>query len=196
MATPEAVLTYRKLLRPDAAALRAHLTRLPAEDLRARFLGVADRKVAQRHVAGIDWDRVVLVGGWRGETLRAVGELHRGPGAPEAEAAITVEPAWQNRGVGGELLRRLVTAARNRGVRRVRLFCLADNARIRRIAARLGGALVEDGGQADATLEPLPATYATLLAESVEDWETLLARLARITIPVGPAPPPALRRAA
>lgn len=196
MATPETALTYRKLLRPDAAALRSHLARLPAEDRRARFLGVADRSIARRHVAAIDWDRAVLIGGWQGETLRAVGELHRAPAAAEGEAAITVEPAWQSRGVGGELLRRLVTAARNRGVRRIRLFCLADNARVRRIAARLGGALVEEGGQADATLEPLPATYATLLAESVEDWETLLARLRRITIPVAPGPGPALRRAA
>lgn len=196
MVTPGTALTYRKLLRPDAAALRAHLARLPAEDRRARFLGVADRSIARRHVTAIDWNRAVLIGGWQGETLRAVGELHRAPAAPEGEAAITVEPAWQSRGVGGELLRRLVTAARNRGVRRIRLFCLADNVRVRRMAARLGGAMVEEGGQADATLEPLPATYATLLAESVEDWETLLARLRRITIPVARGTVPALRRAA
>jgi predicted acetyltransferase len=179
--------TYRKLWRQEAASYAAHLRRLDAEDRRARFLGGVDRRIARRHVDAIDWTHAVVIGAWVGPTLRAVGEL-RWPAtaaAREGEIAITVERRYQDRGIGTELLRRLLTAARNRGIRRVHLVCMAENRRVRRLVEKLGGELRSELGQASAVLRPLPPTFATLLAESLEDGETALAALRAALLPLG-----------
>jgi ribosomal protein S18 acetylase RimI-like enzyme len=170
---------YRKLWRQEAASYAAHLRRLELDDRRARFMGAVDRRVARRHVDGIDWTEAVVIGAWVGPTLRAVGELrwHCGPTGREAEIAITVERRFQDQGIGTELLRRLITAARNRAIRRVHLVCMAENPRARRLVERLGGALSCELGQADGVLETLPPTFATLIAESLEDGDTALAGL-------------------
>jgi ribosomal protein S18 acetylase RimI-like enzyme len=188
-------LIYRKLWRQEAAALAAHLRRLDAEDLRSRFMGTGDRRLARRHVAGIDWTHAIVIGAWVGPTLRAAGELQRLPGG-EAEIAITVERRFQGRGMGTELLRRLVTAARNRGIRRVHLVCIAENQRARRLVERLGGAVSCELGQADGVLETLPPTFATLIAESLEDGDTALAGLRTALTQLGGLYRAALPRAA
>jgi RimJ/RimL family protein N-acetyltransferase len=184
-------LTFRKVNRHESGELAAHLRRLDTADRHTRFLGGVSRAAVARHVASIDWGTAVLVGAWAGRALRGVGELHRLPGRPgEAEAAVTVERRFQGAGVGTELFRRLTIAARNRGVRRVHLRCLTENARAQRIARRLGAALWSQDGEIDATLRPLPPTFATLLLESLEDAETLAAQLRPLWRPSGASTAP------
>jgi acetyltransferase len=48
----------------------------------------------------------------------AVGRLIREHSSPEAEFALLVSDAWHERGLGTELLRRLISFARNEGIRR------------------------------------------------------------------------------
>lgn len=186
---------FRKLWRQEAAAYAAHLRRLDPDDLRARFMGSVDRRAARRHVAAIDWTHTIVVGAWVGPTLRAAGELRRLPGG-EAEIAITVERRFQDQGIGTELLRRLVNAARNRAIRRVHLVCMAENQRARRLVEKLGGALSCELGQADGVLVTLPPTFATLLAEGIEDGDAALAGVQAALSPLGALFPLGLPEAA
>lgn len=169
---------FRKLTAADAPLLKQHLLRLQPDDWRARFHAHVARDRADEHARGIDWQRAVVIGGFCGGRLRAVGELHpTRSGACDGEIAITVESRWQNRGIGTELLRRLINAARNRGLHRVCLLCMAENARVRHLVEKLEGSLHGDLGQVEGSIAPLPATFATLLEEGLEDGGALLARL-------------------
>lgn len=174
---------FRKLIAADAPMLEQHLLRLRPEDWRARFHAHVARDRAAEHVRSLDWLRVVVIGGFRDGELRAVGELHpsSADGACDGEIAITVETGWQNRGIGTELLRRLINAARNRGLRRVCLLCMAENARIRHLVEKLEGSLHGDLGQREGSIAPLPPTFATLLEEGLEDGGALLARLRKLS---------------
>lgn len=74
-----------------------------------------------------------------------VARFVRDPAEPEvAEAAVTVVDAWQGRGLGSLLLRRLAAAARERGVRRFGGEILARNEGMRRLLAEHGAATVVD----------------------------------------------------
>ena len=54
------------------------------------------------------------------------------------EVAFVVADGWQNRGLGTILFRRLMDAARARGVVGFRAWVLADNTRMLDLIARLG----------------------------------------------------------
>lgn len=168
---------FRKLARHEAPLLARHLRRLGREDWRARFQGLASRREASRHVASLDWSKTVVIGAFVGGQLRGAGELHPFSTSEgrEAEIAITVESAWQNRGIGTELLRRLINAARNRLVGRVCLLCLADNQRIRHLVEKLEGTLRTELGQSEGEIAPLPPTFATLVEEGAENGAAWLA---------------------
>jgi GNAT superfamily N-acetyltransferase len=70
--------------------------------------------------------------------LRAAAELRMfGKSFPiDAEGALSVERAWQNRGVGTALLDRTILAAQNRGIRTILLNCLLDNLRMQAVARK------------------------------------------------------------
>jgi acetyltransferase len=78
----------------------------------------------------------------------AVGRLIREHCVPEAEFALLVSDAWHERGLGTELLRRLISFARNEGIRRVFGAILAENWPMQEICRQLGFHLrhsIEDG---------------------------------------------------
>lgn len=170
---------FRKLAPREAPLLARHFRRLGSEDWRARFQGQVSRRHAGRHASTIDWSKAVVIGAFVGGQIRGAGELHpyAGEGRSEAEIAITVEKAWQERGIGTELLRRLINAARNRLLKRVCLLCLADNTRIRHLVEKLEGSLLTELGQSEGSIAPLPPTFVTLLEEGVENGVTFLAGL-------------------
>jgi len=68
----------------------------------------------------------------------AVGRLCRGHDRQTAEAAVVVGDPFQRRGLGTELLRRLLEAARTEQIRHVTGLILADNHAMQQICARLG----------------------------------------------------------
>ncbi len=86
---------------------------------------------------------------------------------PAAELAVSVEPRWQNRGIGTALLRRLIVAARNRLIGRLYMVCLIDNHRVVRMARRFEGRLEFDRGEALARIEPPWPTWWTVLEETL-----------------------------
>jgi GNAT superfamily N-acetyltransferase len=112
----------------------------------------------------------VIVGYLEAGELRAQGELLpiTDDGMRAAEVAVSVEPAWQSRGIGTELLRRLIVAARNRLIGRLDMVCLIDNHRVLRMARRFEGRLDFDRGEALARIEPPWPTWWTLMEEALD----------------------------
>ena len=72
--------------------------------------------------------------------------------AQEADFAIVLADAWQGRGLGRELLQRLIAAARLHGVRRLAGTTLSENAGMLKLARGLGFSIRRAPGAAFATL--------------------------------------------
>jgi acetyltransferase len=60
------------------------------------------------------------------------------PATGDAEFAMVLADAWQGRGLGRELLSRLIAVARERGVERMSGVTLAENQPMRRLACEFG----------------------------------------------------------
>ena len=103
--------------------------------------------------------------------LRAVGELRAiGDGwGPAAEVAITVERAFQGRRIGSELLRRLATLARNRGVRRLHTLCLAYNPKVHRMVLRYDAELSRYDGELEGQIRLPWPSYLSLAQEVMDE---------------------------
>jgi GNAT superfamily N-acetyltransferase len=82
------------------------------------------------HLTRLDGrDRLALVVEHAGQ-LVAVGRYDRTPGRPEAEVAFVVADAFQHRGLGTLLLRRLARAARLVGITTFSAEVLTENSRM------------------------------------------------------------------
>jgi RimJ/RimL family protein N-acetyltransferase len=128
----------RRLWPGEEAALRDHLLRLDPESRRSRFGSPVNRHFMEQYASRALRGDSILHGFFADGELRGVGEL-RGYGNAipnEAEAAFSLERQWQGRGVGNELLERTILSARNRGIRSIRLNCLAENRRMQAIAKK------------------------------------------------------------
>src|SRR5688572_7070198 len=76
----------------------------------------------------------------RGE-LRAVAELRTEPKVwpGEGELAVSVEKGFQGHGFGSGVVRRIMTVARNRSLRRLMLICMINNRRMQAIVRKFLG---------------------------------------------------------
>lgn len=68
----------------------------------------------------------------------AIGRYTPAPGEGACEVAITVGDAWQGRGVGGALLRRLTVLAQRAGYREMCATALTTNSKMIRLARACG----------------------------------------------------------
>jgi Acetyltransferase (GNAT) family len=107
-----------------------------------------------------------------------------------AEAALSVQRTYQNRGVGTELLRRLIVLARNRSIRSLHMLCLLENGKVLHIARKLGAKLTFDHSEMEGWLALPGPNRLTLLLELLDDTSTVLASLR----PVGRALQRQMRR--
>ncbi|MBR0901186.1 GNAT family N-acetyltransferase [Bradyrhizobium liaoningense] len=133
-----------RALRPDdEAAMLAALGEVGAESLQRRFFTLkrhfSEKERAffvevdfKNHVALVacvaDAGRSTIVGGAR--------YVAAGPGC--AETAFMVIDAWQGRGIGGLLLRHLISLAREAGLKELTAEVLPDNAAMLRLFRRFG----------------------------------------------------------
>jgi acetyltransferase len=83
----------------------------------------------------------------------AVGRLSRHPPRDEAELALLVHDGWQRRGLGTELLRRLVDVAREERIPRVVATILRENTAMLGMVERLGFTIRAQGDGVEATAE-------------------------------------------
>ena len=98
--------------------------------------------VAERHNPETNEDEIV-----------AVGRLTKARGSNEAEYALLVSDDFQGRGLGTELLSRLLQIARNEGVERVTAYMLTENRGMINISKKLGFRLEREAELVKAVIE-------------------------------------------
>lgn len=163
--------TIRKLWPTEFDKFRDHLLRLDKSTRRMRFAhGVTDSFIEDYATRMGDMGAVVYGYVADGE-VRAAAELRMlgYSWGTIAEAAFSVEAAFQNRGLGTELMGRIIRAARNRGVPHVMLSCLAENARMQSIARKYEADLRLEYGEVVGDIIPEQPNYFSIMAEAVED---------------------------
>ena len=163
--------TIRKLWPTEADRFRDHLLRLDKETRRLRFAHfVSDAFIEDYAGRMADFGSVVYSYNLDGR-VRAAAELRRlgDVWGEEAEAAFSVERSYQDQGVGTELMGRVVRAARNRGIRRLYMSCLAENAKMQAIARKHEADLRFEYGEVIGEIMPDTPNYFSIMAEAAED---------------------------
>ncbi len=163
--------SFRKLWPHDSAKFRDHLLRLDKASRRLRFAhGVSDSFIEDYAARMGELGSIVYAFIEEGE-VRAAAELKKlgDRWGHEAEAAFSVETAYQDHGLGSELMGRIIRLARNRGVRLLYMSCLAENAKMQAIARKYDAELHFEYGEVVGQIVPEEPDYFSLLAEAVED---------------------------
>ena len=80
-----------------------------------------------RRLAEVDHDCREALVALDGDEIVAVARYDGQPGCTDAEIAVTVEDAWQHRGVGRKLARRLAAQALDHGFERFIATMLPEN---------------------------------------------------------------------
>lgn len=137
-------MTIRPVCKLDAETERAFIERLSPKALHNRFLGLvahpSDDFIEQ--LTDIDYTNdVALAAVIRDGNLEKFIGVSRYAVDRErnrCECAVVVADDWQNRGVGTELMRRLIEIARQRGLGLMESIDLGDNMEMRQLARDLG----------------------------------------------------------
>jgi acetyltransferase len=144
-------------IRPEDEPLmvRFHAA-LTEETVYARYfehLGLSERTAHERltRVCFNDYDREIALVAEEADPdgerqIVAIARLSKAHALPTAEFAVLVDDRWQRRGLGRELLRRLVRIGRDEGLERICADMLASNVGMRRTAESVGFTIVEQPG--------------------------------------------------
>ena len=122
-------LTVRPIVIADAERLARMFARLSPTSVRFRFFSPVRRppRAALLRLADVDHLRRDALVALDGDEIVAVARYDGRPDEHQAEIAITVEDAWQHRGVGKRLARRLAVLAGTRGYDTFVATVLPDN---------------------------------------------------------------------
>lgn len=171
--------TIRKLWIGETDAYRDHLLRLDHESRHRRFSGAVSDEVIERHAATAKGLGVVVYGFFVDGVLRGAAELRQNGSlfAREAEAAFSIEQPWQSHGVGTELLERTLLSARNRGIKSLRMDCLAENRRMQQLARKFDAEFSFDFGSVVGEVDPPRSTMLSLMREAMADSHAIAGRV-------------------
>jgi acetyltransferase len=151
-------------IRPEDEPLIAQFHKTLSEQsvyLRYFHLMTLNHRVAHERltrICFIDYDReMALVADYKNpETgnreILAVGRLSKLHGVPEGEFAMLVSDTFQGKGLGTELLRRLVEIGRQEGLHRINAEILAENKAMQRVCEKVGFALKRKPDLVEATI--------------------------------------------
>jgi GNAT superfamily N-acetyltransferase len=167
----EAPGTIRKLWSTDRTAFQDHLLRLDEDSRRLRFgAPVSDSFLEDYARTAFRLDTIIFAY-FEDHHIRAAAEL-RGVSfafSPAAEAAITVEFNWRNRGLASQLMDRLLVSAQNRHVSQIYMICLRENGAMRHVAQKFGARLHFEQDEVVGRLDPAWPTPASLMQEGWQD---------------------------
>jgi acetyltransferase len=137
-------------IRPEDEPLVVEFHRtLSEETVLQRYLapmGLSERTAHERliRICFVDYHREMALVAERDDpvtgrpTIVGIGRLSRVFGNDDAEFAVLVTDAWQRRGIGTELLRRLVEIGRAEGVTGIGAQAWKDHAGMRKASERVG----------------------------------------------------------
>ena len=175
--------TVRKLWIGETDAYRDHLLRLDRESRHTRFSGAVSDEFIARHAAHRDRPRrrrARLFCRWRDARRSRIAPQRRLAGgmlSDGAEAAFSIEQEWQSHGVGTVLLERTLLSARNRGIKHLRMDCLADNRRMQQLARKFEADLSFDFGSVIGEVDPPRSTALSLMREAMDDAHGVAAKI-------------------
>jgi acetyltransferase len=155
------VLRLRPIEPGDAEGLRRCFKRLPAQDIRRRFMHMLTElpePMAQRlcrldpttEVAYVLVDETATPA-----EVRGVGRIFIDASTDSAEFSVLVERDWTRIGLGALLMRRLVDVCRDRGLAELWGYVLVENRPMLRLCSELGFAsrmVPDEPGTAQITL--------------------------------------------
>ena len=150
---------------------RDHLLRLDKDSRRLRFAHAVSDAFIEDYASRMSEYGSLVYGHVVDGQVRGAAELRRLGDAwgEEAEAAFSVEKAYQDNGVGSDLMGRVVRAARNRRIRRLYMSCLAENAKMQVIAKKHEAVLRFEYGEVIGEILPETPDYFSMVAEAAED---------------------------
>jgi GNAT superfamily N-acetyltransferase len=161
----------RKIWPTETEKFRDHLLRLDKASRRMRFAhGVSDSFV-EDYASRMGDAGSIVYGFFVDGKVHAAAELRKlsDVWGQEAEAAFSVEATHQDQGIGSELMGRVIRAARNRGVQRLYMSCLAENSKMQTIARKHEADLKFEYGEVIGEIVPTEPNYFSIMAEAMED---------------------------
>ena len=165
-------ILIRELSSFELPALERHFLALAGEDRRLRFGASLNDFAVRAYVKGIDFERDAVFGVLDDE-LRVIGAAHLARSNGHAELGVSVLPGQRNRGIGGALLGRAHTHARNWGVRALFMHCLTENSAMMHLARKQRMEIAADTGEADAWLKLSPADASSYMSAVFDERAAL-----------------------
>jgi GNAT superfamily N-acetyltransferase len=142
--------------------LRDHLLRLDPDSRHDRFHGFMDDGFIERYAAKCADDGTVIIAYIEDGVVHGAAELHPPDQSPDSlpEIAFSVEASVRRQGVGSILFKRLISEARWKGYRFLRITTGAQNQAMRALANKFGAHLTfrhgESTGSIDLAQQPQP----------------------------------------
>ena len=130
--------------------LKTHYSHLGAASRRLRFMGEPSEAALDRIADRAAPDIMLEVE--RDGDVRGVLEAYDA-GAGHAEIALSVEDAYQGRGLGRRLFEEGLSHLARRGFRTADLYCLRENTAVLHLIRKAGGRIVFQGSEARAEIE-------------------------------------------
>lgn len=179
----------RKMWPTELEKFRDHLLRLDKESRRLRFGMPACDDFIRDYADRTSSLNSLVYGYYRDGVMRGAAEMRQiGEGfSTTAEGAFSVESDYQDRGIGSELLGRLVRSARNRGISRLYMNCLAENRKMQRIAKKFSAELHFDHGEVEGRVLPAMPTYLSLWNEVMDDSRGFVMAVLEFPLSLRPA---------
>jgi GNAT superfamily N-acetyltransferase len=147
--------TVRTLSPSELPLLRDHLLRLDRTSRYDRFHGFMDDGFIKRYAEKCANDGTVIIAYFESGIVRGAAELHPPEQSPdgEPEIAFSVELSARRMGVGSILFRKLITEARAKGYRSLRITTGAQNAPMRALANKFGASLTFRHGESTGSID-------------------------------------------
>jgi hypothetical protein len=144
--------------------LRDHLLRLDPQSRHDRFHGFLDDSFIERYASKCAGDGTIIIAYMESGIVRGAAELHPPEQSEDGlpEIAFSVEQSVRRQGVGSVLFRRLISEARWKGYRRLRVTTGAGNDAMRALASKFGARLEFRHGESTGTIELTPQPQAEL----------------------------------
>lgn len=154
--------------------LRDHLLRLDLESRHDRFHGFMDDGFIEHYAAKCAGDGTIIIAYIQAGVVRGAAELHPPDQSPDSlpEIAFSVETSVRRQGVGTILFKRLISEARWKGYRYLRVTTGASNLAMRALAQKFGARLTfshgESTGSIDLTQQPQSELAKLMITAPVE----------------------------
>jgi hypothetical protein len=160
--------------REELPLLRDHLLRLDRQSRHDRFHGFMDDRFIKRYAQKCADDGTVVIAYFEDGVVRGAAELHPPEQSLDSqpEIAFSVEASVRRHGVGSTLFRTLITEARAKGYRSLRITTGAQNDAMRGLAHKFGAHLTfrhgESTGTIDLTKQNRPEPASNSAASTIE----------------------------